>query len=154
MKKILLAALLACAPVAVCAAELEISGAFLRASPKVANAGAGFVTIRNAGPEADTLVGAEADVSRTVELHTHVRDGEVMRMRQVESIAVPAGGAAELKPGGDHIMFIDLKKPLAEGEKVPVTLVFAKAGKKVIEMPVLGVGAMAAPAGGPGQMKH
>lgn len=153
MKKFIVAALLACAPVAVCAAELEVSGAFLRASPKVANAGAGFLTIKNPNAEADTLVGAEADVSRTVELHTHIKDGDVMRMRQVESIPVPAGGVAELKPGADHIMFIDLKKPLAEGQKVPVTLVFAKAGKKVVEMPVLGVGAMAAPAAAE-QPKH
>ena len=146
MKKLVLAALLACAPGAVCAAELEISGAFLRASPKVANAGAGFLTIRNPNAEADTLLGAEADVSKTVELHTHIKDGEVMRMRQVESIAVPANGVAELKPGADHVMFINLHQPLAEGQTVPVTLVFAKAGKKVVEMPVLGVGAMAAPA--------
>jgi copper(I)-binding protein len=146
MKKILLAALLAVAPVAVSAADLEISGAFLRASPKVANAGAGFVTIKNNGAAADTLIGAEANISKTVELHTHVKDGDVMRMRQVESIPVPANGSAVLKPGADHIMFINLTKPLAEGEKVPVTLVFAKAGKQQIEMPVLGIGAMAAPA--------
>lgn len=146
MKKLALAALLACAPVAVCAADLEISGAFLRASPKVANAGAGFVTIKNPNAEADTLLSAEADISKAVELHTHVKDGEVMRMRQVDSVAVPANGAAELKPGADHIMFINLHKPLSEGQTIPVTLVFAKAGKKVVQMPVLGVGAMAAPA--------
>lgn len=145
MRKFVIAALLACAPVAVCAAELEIAGAFLRASPKVANAGAGFVTIRNPNAEADTLLGAEADISKAVELHTHIKDGEVMRMRPVDSIAVPANGTAELKPGADHIMFINLHAPLSEGQKVPVTLVFAKAGKKVVEMPVLGVGAMAAP---------
>lgn len=155
MKKLILAAMLACVPVAVCAAELEISGAFLRASPKVANTGAGFLTIKNPGTEADTLVAAEANVSKSVELHTHVRDGDVMRMRKVESITVPAGGSAELKPGGDHIMFIDLDKPLAEGQTVPVTLVFAKAGKKLVQMPVLGVGAMAAPASAPAAaMEH
>lgn len=152
MRKILLAAVLAAIPVAVSAADLDLSGGFLRASPKVANAGAGFITIKNPNGEADTLLGAEADISKTVELHTHVRDGDVMRMRPVESIAVPAGGVAELKPGADHIMFINLNKPLAEGQKVPVTLVFAKAGKKVVELPVLGVGAMAAPAAG--QQKH
>lgn len=143
MKKFLLAAVLAVAPVAVFAADLDISGAFLRASPKVANAGAGFVTIKNTGATDDTLIGAEAAISKAVELHTHIKDGDVMRMRQVDSIAVPAGGGAELKPGADHIMFINLHKPLAEGETVAVTLVFAKAGKKVVEMPVMGVGAMA-----------
>lgn len=149
MKKFILAAVLACAPVAVCAADLDISGAFLRASPRVANTGAGFLTIANPGPTDDALVAAEADVSNAVELHTHVKDGEVMRMRQVPSIPVPAGGTAQLKPGGDHIMFINLHKPLLEGQTVPVTLVFAKAGRKVVDMPVLGVGAMAAPAHAP-----
>lgn len=143
MKKLLLAAMLAFVPVAVAAAEMEISGGFLRASPKVANAGAGFLMIKNNGAD-DKLIGAEANISKTVELHTHIMDGDVMRMRQVESIAVPAGGAAVLKPGADHIMFINLNKPLVEGEKVPVTLIFAKSGKQLVEMPVLAVGAMAA----------
>lgn len=142
MKKLALATLLALLPVAVFAADMDISGAVLKASPKVANAGAGFVTIKNNTQVDDTLVGAEADISKTVELHTHIHDGDVMRMRKVDSIAVPAGGAAELKPGGDHIMFINLNKPLAEGDKVPVTLIFAKSGRQTIEMPVVGLGAM------------
>lgn len=137
MKKIALAALMALTPVAVSAAELEISGAFLRASPKIANAGAGFVSIRNPNAEADTLLGAEADISAKVELHTHIREGDMMLMRQVPSIPVPAGEVTALKPGADHIMFITLTKPLNEGDKVPVTLVFAKAGRKVVEFPVM-----------------
>lgn len=143
MKKFMTAAMLALVPVAVAAAEMEISGGFLRAPPKVANAGAGFLTIRNNGAD-DKLIAAEANISKIVELHTHIQDGDVMRMRQVESIAVPAGGTAVLKPGADHIMFINLNKPLVEGEKVPVTLVFAKSGKQLVELPVLAVGAMAA----------
>ncbi|MBF0326812.1 copper chaperone PCu(A)C [Magnetospirillum moscoviense] len=129
------------------AGDMEISGAFLRASPKVANAGAGFLTIKNATGQDDRLIGAQADISKTVELHTHIKDGEILRMRPVESIAVPAGGVAELKPGADHVMFINLTKPLAEGQKVPVTLVFEKAGKKQVDMPVMAIGTMAAPAG-------
>lgn len=144
MKTILLAAGLALAATHAFAADLDISGAFLRASPKIANAGAGFLTITNTTGQDDRLIAAEAGISKTVELHTHVKDGDVMRMRPVEFIAVPAGGKAELKPGGDHVMFINLLKPLAEGDKVPVTLVFAKGGRKVVEMPVLGVGAMSA----------
>lgn len=155
MKKILpIAAALVFAATSACAADLEISGAFLRASPKVANAGAGFLTIRNTGGQDDRLVAAEADISKTVELHTHVKDGEVMRMRKVESIAVPAGAVAELKPGGDHVMFINLHKPLAQGDKVPVVLVFEKAGRKTVEMPVLAVGAMSAPASDMPKMAH
>ncbi|MBC7952752.1 MAG: copper chaperone PCu(A)C [Rhodospirillaceae bacterium] len=142
MKKLMLAAILAVIPVAVAAADMELSGGFLRASPKIANAGAGFLTIKNNGAD-DTLIAAEADISKTVELHTHIMDGDIMRMRQVPSIAVPAGATVALKPGGDHVMFINLTKALAEGDKVPVTLVFAKAGKKLVELPVMGIGAMA-----------
>lgn len=154
MKIIAIAAAFALAASSALAADLEISGAFMRASPKVANAGAGFLTIKNSGTQDDKLVAAEADISKIVELHTHVKDGEIMRMRKVESIAVPAGGVAELKPGADHVMFINLHKPLAEGDKVAVTLVFEKAGRKSVEMPVMSVGAMAAPASAMPKMAH
>lgn len=154
MKKFLLAVVLAAIPALACAADLEISGAFMRASPMMAQSGAGFVTITNATGSDDTLLGAEAGISKTVELHTHIKDGEVMRMRQVASIPVPSGGAAELKPGGDHIMFIGLNRQLKEGEVIPVTLVFEKAGKKLVEMPVQGMGAMAPGAMMPGGMKQ
>jgi|AGTN01.3.fsa_nt_gi Uncharacterized protein conserved in bacteria len=138
MKTFVLAAALAVFPAMASAADLEISDAFLRAAP-VATAGAGYAIIKNTGPADDTLLGAEADISKKVELHTHVRDGDVMRMRAVPSIPVPAGGSAELKTGGDHIMFIGLTRPLKEGEVVEVTLVFAKAGKTVVKMPVHGL---------------
>ena len=142
MKILTIAAALVLAASTAIAADLEISGAFMRASPKMANSGAGFLTVTNTGPQDDRLIAAEAGVSKTVELHTHEKDGDIMRMRRVEFIAVPAGGAAQLRPGGDHVMFINLHKPLKEGDMVPVTLVFEKAGRKQIDMPVLSVGAM------------
>ena len=147
MKTFLLAAATLALAVPALAADLEVSGAFIRATPKAAVAGAGFLTVRNSGKQDDKLVGATSDVSKLVELHTHVKDGEVMRMRKVDAIAVPAGGAADLKPGGDHIMFIDLKAPLKDGDKVPVTLKFEKGGEVKVEMPVVGLGSMAAPGG-------
>ncbi|AVM73312.1 copper chaperone PCu(A)C [Magnetospirillum gryphiswaldense] len=127
------------------AADLEVSGAFIRATPKAASAGAGFVTIKNTGKQDDKLIAASANVSKSVELHTHIKDGEIMRMRKVDSITVPAGGSAELKPGGDHVMFIDLSAPLKDGDKVAVTLKFEKAGEIKLDMPVVAVGSMAAP---------
>ena len=154
MKKFLLgmvAALLFATPALAC--EIKLGGAFVRASAGMANTGAGFVTIDNQGKDADKLIAARADISNVVELHTHIKDGEVMRMRKVDAIAVPAGGKTELRPGGDHIMFIDLKAPLKEGDKVSVTLVFEKCGEIKLEMPVLGIGAMAAP-DAPAAMKH
>lgn len=127
------------------AGDIEISGAFMRAPPKGAPAGGAFLTIKNNGSQDDRLLSAQANISKTVELHTHVVDGNVMRMRQVESIAVPAGGTAELKPGGDHIMFIGLEKAPQEGDTVPVTLTFEKAGAISISVPVVAVGAMSMP---------
>jgi copper(I)-binding protein len=124
------------------AGEMEVSEGFLRAPPKAAASGAGFLSIRNGTGQDDRLIAVEAGVSRLVELHTHVRDGDMMRMRRVEAIAIPAGAAIELKPGGDHIMFIGLTQVLQEGQTVPVRLVFEKAGRKAVDLPVLGVGAM------------
>ncbi|MGE5503540.1 MAG: copper chaperone PCu(A)C [Actinomycetota bacterium] len=134
------AALLAAVPA--WAGDIEVSGAFVRASPAMANAGAGFVTIKNTGAAPDRLLGAEAGVSKAVELHTHIKDGDVYRMRAVDSIPVPAHGSAELKPGGDHIMFIGLTAPLVAGGTVPVKLKFEKAGTVAVDMPIMGVGAV------------
>lgn len=137
-------AVLAALPVAaqdVMTDNLEISGAFARASPKVARAGAGFMTITSKG-EADTLVGFKSDVCNQPELHTHINDNGVMRMRQVDVIEVPAGGTATLEPGGLHLMFIDMPEPLQEGTEITATLVFEKAGEVEITIPVKGPGAM------------
>jgi len=153
MKKFLLTAAALAFAFPALAADLEVSGAFLRAPPKAAN-GAGFLTITNSGKQDDKLIAASASVSKAVELHTHIKDGEIMRMRKVDSIAVPAGGKAELKPGGDHVMFIDLTAPLREGDKVALTLTFEKAGEIKVEMPVASVGAMTAPMAPMAPMDH
>ena len=67
-------------------------------------------------------------------------DGTVMKMRQVKDIAVPANGSVELKPGGLHLMFMNIKAPLSAGETVPVKLKFAKAGEVELKMPVNAMG--------------
>lgn len=120
---------------------LAITGGFLRASPAVAGAGAGFMTIRATGA-GDVLTGFRSPACARPELHTHVMDNGMMRMRQVPQIDVPAGGAAVLQPGGLHLMFIDLVAPLKEGDQVPVTLIFQNAGEVEITLPVKGPGAM------------
>jgi periplasmic copper chaperone A len=89
----------------------------------------GYMTISNSGAETDFLVTADAgDLAEAVELHTMVMDGEVMRMRPVEQIEVPAGGAAELRPGGLHIMLIGLQRSLEPGETVRLSLTFERGG--------------------------
>lgn len=122
-------------------ANLEVSGGFLRASPGMAKIGAGFVTITSRA-DADRLLGFRSPACARPELHTHVMDNGMMRMRQVEAIKVPAGGSTVLGPGGLHLMFIDLTAPLVEGEEVPVTLIFEQAGEIEITLPVKAAGAM------------
>ena len=115
------------------------------------NAKVGSVQIENKGA-ADQLISASSPVSGEVQLHEMAMDGNVMKMRQVNDIAVPAGGAVELKPGGLHLMFMNIKAPLTAGETVPVKLKFAKAGEVEVKMPVNAMGAHGAGHGG--AMKH
>jgi len=144
MKKIILAAAAAALLLLgghAYAADIEVATPFMRAAPVAGGNGAAFLSITNHGSE-DRLIGAEAGISKTVELHTHVKDGDVYRMRQVEALVVPAQGTLELKPGGNHIMFIGLTAPIKEGATVPLTLIFEKAGKITVDVPVQAPGAM------------
>lgn len=122
-------------------AEVIVSDPWARASAGMARAGAAFMSIENTGSD-DRLVAAHADVSEVVELHTHIKDGDVMRMRKVEAIALPGGQTTALEPGGLHVMFINLTDPLTEGETFPLTLVFEEAGQQTVTVQVRGVGAM------------
>jgi copper(I)-binding protein len=79
-------------------------------------------------------------VSRTVELHEMKMDGDVMRMRQVAAVDVPAGGSVALEPGGLHVMLLGLKAPLKEGDRFPMTLRFEKAGEVKVEVHVEAAG--------------
>ena len=98
--------------------------------------GAVYVTLSNSGSQADALVSASSDAAQTVELHEVKNEGGVMKMRPVSAIPVPAGGKAELKPGGYHIMLMGLKHDLKPGEKVPVTLKFEHGGEVRVEAAV------------------
>ena len=103
------------------------------------------MTIRNAGT-ADKLVSASSPAAARVELHVHINDNGVMKMREVPGYDVPAKGSFELKPGGAHLMFLDLKRPFKEGDKVPVKFKFEKAGEVSAEFQVGGMGGSSAPA--------
>jgi len=127
-------------------AQVQIETPWARATPPGAEVGGGYLLVRNQGAAADRLVAASSPVSAKVELHVHVNEGGVMKMREVSGYDVPARGRFELKPGGAHLMFIGLKKPLAEGDKVPVTLKFEKAGEVKIELQVGKLGSSVAPA--------
>ena len=118
-----------------------VSDPWARASPGAVKNGAAFMTIMSHG-EADRLVSASAPVSEAVELHAHINDNGVMRMRKIPAIDVPAGETVTLKPGGLHVMFIGLKAPLTQGESFPLALNFEKAGTITVQVPIKKVGDM------------
>jgi copper(I)-binding protein len=130
------------------AGDLEISGAFARATLPSAPTGGGYLTIVNTGTTADKLVSATSPTAGAVTLHATNMEGSVMKMRDLpEGIDIPAGGTVVLEPSGLHMMFEHLKQPFVEGKTVPVTLTFAKAGTVAIDLDVLGIAAKAPMAG-------
>lgn len=129
---------------------VQITKVWARATPAKAENGAAYLTMQAASP--DRLTGVSSPVAGKAELHEMTMTGDVMKMRQVAGIDLPAGKSVTLKPGGYHIMLIGLKQPLHVGDKVPLTLTFAKAGPQQVEATVEGVGAMG-PAGASGAGK-
>ena len=102
---------------------------------------AAYMTIENTTATLDRLVSATSPAARVVELHTHIMDGGVMRMRPVTAIEVNPGEPAVLRPGGLHVMLIDLTGPLQVGQTIPLTLRFEKAGEITVQVPVRPAGA-------------
>ena len=130
--------------------QVSVENPWARPTPPSAKLGAGYLTVVNSGA-ADRLVGAASPAAARVEMHVTLRDGEIMRMREVKAFDLPAKGRLELKPAGAHLMFVDLKRPFKQGDKVPVTLKFEKAGEVKID---LLVGRQPAPAESHGHQKH
>jgi len=114
---------------------IKIENGYTRATAPGQQVAGGFLKIENKGA-ADQLISASSPAAGEVQLHEMAMEGNVMKMRQVKDIAVPAGGAVELKPGGLHLMFVNIKAPFSTGETVPVKLTFAKAGEVEVKMPV------------------
>ncbi|MCX5520875.1 copper chaperone PCu(A)C [Kaistia defluvii] len=124
--------------------DIEIGHPWTRATPPAARAGGGYLTLTNRGQTADRLMGGSSSASGRVEVHTmEVTDG-VMKMRELaDGLALPPGETVKLEPGSFHLMLIDLKEPIREGAKIPVTLRFEHAGTVDVE---LAAGALGAPA--------
>ena len=138
------------------AGDLVIRQAWSRATPKGAKAGGGYLTIENKGSAPDRLIGGSADFAGSVQIHEMSMDKGVMKMRPVDNgLTIDPGKTVKLTPGGYHLMIMDLKAPLKQGDKMPVTLEFEKAGKVTVSLDVEGVGAQG-PGGGSamgGEMK-
>ncbi|QOR39719.1 copper chaperone PCu(A)C [Billgrantia diversa] len=133
---LLLAAGLALASFAAHAEPLTIEGAQVRAVPPGSNTSAAFMTLRNPSERDMILLAAKSPAAEVVELHDHQNVDGVMQMRQVAQIVVPAGGSAELAPGGLHMMLIGLTAPLVEGEPVEIELQFESGDTQRLEAPV------------------
>ncbi|RFA29065.1 hypothetical protein CAI21_11515 [Alkalilimnicola ehrlichii] len=104
--------------------SIQVSDPFARATPPGMENSAAYMTLRNPSDETFALVAAESTIAQTVELHTHLHEDGVMKMRKVEEIIVPAGDEIGLEPGGYHIMLLGLEHALAAGDDVPLTLIF------------------------------
>ena len=121
--------------------DLQIDKPWARATVPGATVGGGYLVVRNKGAAADRLVSVASPISARVEMHEMKMDKDIMRMREVKGVDVPAKGAVEFKPGGYHLMFMELKSQLKPGDKVPVTLRFEKAGEVKTDFVVEAMGA-------------
>ncbi|XIA63023.1 copper chaperone PCu(A)C [Bradyrhizobium sp. TZ2] len=140
------------------AGDLVIAQAWSRATPTGARVAGGYLTIENTGSAPDRLIGGSGESAGKVEIHEMAMNNGVMTMRPLDKgLAIEPGKTVKLAPGGYHLMLMDLKKPFKQGDKVPVTLEFEKAGKVTLSLDVQGVGAQAPASGdrsGHMDMKH
>jgi copper(I)-binding protein len=132
------------------AGDLVITQAWSRATPGGAKVAGGYLTIENKGTSPDRLLGGTADIAGKVEVHEMAMDNGVMKMRHLDKgLAIDPGKTVKLAPGGNHLMMQELKGALKQGDKLPVTLQFEKAGKVTVSFDVQGMGAQA-----PGDAGH
>ena len=124
--------------------SIHISQPWVRATPKGASTAAGYMTITTKGTTPDRVTCVSGDVSAQCQIHSMTMVGGVMQMRPVEGgLEIKPGASVTLKPGGYHVMFVDLKRPLVKGQTVKVTLKFEHAGSVDVEYPSAAIGAPA-----------
>ena len=115
---------------------ISVEGAYARATPPNVTTSAFFGNIKNNGNADRFIVSAQSQSAGKVELHDVIIDGDVMKMRQVKKIKIPAEQSTQLKPGSLHIMLFKLKQPLKEKNNIEVTLTFANGEQKTITAPI------------------
>ncbi|KAF0135941.1 MAG: hypothetical protein FD152_1175 [Xanthobacteraceae bacterium] len=136
------------APAAVRVGSLGITQPWSRATPAGARVAGGYLTVTNAGPESDRLIGGSAAFAERVEIHEMATVNGVMTMRALgNGLTIAPGQTVALKPGGLHVMFMGLRTPLTQGQSVKVTLEFEKAGKVELDFQVGNIGGRSAPDG-------
>ena len=117
-------------------AALAVHDAWAAPTPAGVDVAAGYLTISNHTGHADRLLSATSARAARVEIHEMTMNGAVMQMRAVARVEVPAGRDVQLGPGGMHLMFFGVSEPFAEGQTVPVRLVFETAGAVDVNLPV------------------
>jgi copper(I)-binding protein len=151
MKKLLVAMLLS-AIVCGAQAQVDVTSAWVRPAVPGQSATGAFMTLTS--KEGARLLGAASAVAGVVEIHEMAMEGNVMRMRAIRGLDLPAGRAVQLKPGGYHVMLMDLKRPLAVGEKVRVELRLETRDKRLVTQPVDVEVRSQPPGAGDGAHKH
>jgi hypothetical protein len=132
------------------AGSIEISTPWSRATPKGAQTAIGYMTIKNNGTTPDRLTGGSIDVADRFQLHAMTMENGIAKMRELNDIEIKPGQTIEFKPGGSHVMFVNLKRPLSKGEHISGTLIFERAGKVSVEYSVESIGVQT----GPQEMEH
>jgi copper(I)-binding protein len=110
--------------------NIHVDHVYARATVPGQTSGVAYLTIDNKGSGADKLVSVSSPIATSTEIHSMSMDGTIMRMREVNDLALPPSAKIVMAPGGGyHVMMVGLKKPLAAGDKIPLSLRFEKAGK-------------------------
>ena len=118
------------------ASELMVSGQYVRATPPHTKNSAAFLSISNHANKTIKLIAASSDIADRVELHNHIKEDGMMKMRQVKEVVIEANSSVTLQPGGYHVMFLGLKNDLKEGQIVNITLYFNNGDEININAPV------------------
>lgn len=133
-------------------AQVTVTNPWVRATVPQQKATGAFLQIKSAKDA--RLVEARSPAANVVELHEMTMVDNVMKMRATTGVALPAGQLVELKPGGYHVMLVDLKQPIKEGDRVPLTLVIEDKDHKRETIEVNAVARPLTAVQGPGSMKH
>ena len=122
-------------------APLRVVGAWARATPGGATVGAAYAEIHTPASAGDKLLRVTTPAAGRAEIHTHVNEDGVMKMRRLEALELEPGTVVKLEPGGKHLMLFDLKAPLSDGATVPLTLTFERAGSIEVTAKIAPIGA-------------
>ncbi len=118
------------------AGHIQIEHPWARATAPGQTTGAGYMAIKNTGTADDALLSVESGVADMTELHQTVSNGSMAKMEPAKKLPLPKGQTVQISPGGYHIMFMHIKAPFKQGDKIPATLTFEKAGKVAVEFQV------------------